>query len=41
MKRGSRTRIKRKASPDEPACRIEQANGDHVLKSHAELKRAD
>nr|WP_318011584.1 MULTISPECIES: HVA1 family protein [unclassified Mesorhizobium] len=41
VKRGSRTLVKRKASPDEPAYLIEQADGDHVLKSHSELKRAD
>ncbi|ESY96005.1 DUF2945 domain-containing protein [Mesorhizobium australicum] len=35
------TEVKRKASPDEPAYLVEQADGDHVLKSHSELKRAD
>lgn len=33
------TEVVRKASHDEPAYMIEQADGDHVLKSHSELKR--
>ena len=33
-------RVKRKASPEEPAYLIEQEDGDRVLKSHSELKRA-
>ncbi|TGQ71611.1 MAG: hypothetical protein E5V49_03765 [Mesorhizobium sp.] len=35
------TKVKRTASPQEPAYLIRQADGDHVLKSHAELKQAD
>ncbi len=33
--------IKRKASTDEPAYLIEQEDGDRVLKSHSELRKAD
>lgn len=33
------TEVVRKASTEEPAYLIEQADGDHVLKSHSELKR--
>ena len=32
--------IKRKASEDEPAYLIEQADGGRVLKSHSELEKA-
>jgi ribosomal protein L24 len=32
--------IKRKATKEEPAYLIEQANGDHVLKSRSELRPA-
>ncbi len=35
------SKIKRKASKDEPAYMIEQEDGDRVLKSKSELKRAD
>lgn len=35
------SKIKRKASKDEPAYMIEQDDGDRVLKSKSELKRAD
>ncbi|MBZ9742878.1 MULTISPECIES: DUF2945 domain-containing protein [unclassified Mesorhizobium] len=31
--------VVREASPGEPAYLIEQADGDHVLKSHSELKQ--
>lgn len=34
------SKIKRKASKDEPAYLIEQADGDRVLKSHSELTKA-
>ncbi|WP_027039307.1 DUF2945 domain-containing protein [Mesorhizobium ciceri] len=33
--------VARKASEDEPAYLIEQADGGHVLKSHSELKGGD
>ena len=33
------TRVKRKASEEEPAYLIRQADGDRVLKSHSELRR--
>lgn len=32
-------KIKRKASAEEPAYLIEQADGDRVLKSHSEVER--
>lgn len=32
--------VKRKASRDEPAYLIEQDDGDRVLKSHSELRKA-
>lgn len=35
------SRIKRKASKDEPAFLIEQEDGAKVLKSRSELERAD
>ncbi|WP_265501370.1 hypervirulence associated TUDOR domain-containing protein [Paracoccus beibuensis] len=35
------SKIKRKASKDEPAYMIEQDDGDRVLKSRSELKRVD
>lgn len=35
------TEVVRKASREEPAYLIEQADGDHVLKSHSELKHGD
>ena len=35
------TEIKRTASSEEPAYLIRQADGDHVLKSHSELTRAN
>ncbi len=33
------TKVKRNASPDEPAYLIEQSDGDRVLKSHSELSK--
>ncbi|RWY47954.1 hypervirulence associated TUDOR domain-containing protein [Mucilaginibacter gilvus] len=33
------TKVKRKASADEPAFEIKQANGSKVLKSESELKK--
>ncbi|MGR3409489.1 MAG: hypervirulence associated TUDOR domain-containing protein [Paracoccus sp. (in: a-proteobacteria)] len=35
------SKIKRKASKDDPAYMIEQEDGDRVLKSKSEIKRAD
>ncbi|CAM3743204.1 Hypervirulence associated protein TUDOR domain-containing protein [Litorimonas haliclonae] len=34
------TEVKRKASKDEPAYYIKQDDGDGVLKSHSEVKKA-
>ena len=34
------SKIKRKASKDEPAYLIKQEDGDRVLKSHSEVKKA-
>ena len=34
------SKIKRKATKDEPAYIIEQDDGDRVLKSHSEVKKA-
>ena len=34
------SKIKRKATKDEPAYLIEQDDGDRVLKSHSEVKKA-
>ncbi len=34
------TEVVRNASADDPAYRIEQEDGDEVLKSHSELSRA-
>lgn len=35
------SKIKRKASKDDPAYMIEQEDGDRVLKSKSEIKRTD
>jgi hypothetical protein len=35
------SKIKRKASKDDPAYMIEQDDGDRVLKSKSEIERAD
>lgn len=35
------SKIKRKASKDDPAYMIEQEDGDRVLKSKSEIKRSD
>lgn len=35
------TEVTRNASDDEPAYLIEQDDGDRVLKSHGELRKAD
>lgn len=34
------TKVKRKATPDEPAYLVEQRDGSRVLKSRSELERA-
>lgn len=35
------TEVKREASEEEPAYKIEQDDGDEVLKSHSEIERDD
>ncbi len=35
-----KNKVKRKASNDEPAYMIEQEDGDRVLKSHSEVRKA-